>query len=843
MGAVASSVGNAFSGIGHGLESVAKSVGSVAEQAAKAVSKAGVSLDKAVNDVVPGGWYTVGAIAATVATAGAAGAFSGAAVAGEGAAAAGGISAGSAAGSATAAMTTAETIAAAQATASSILGAEAVGTASTLGSAAGMGGAAGTGLTATGATMSGVTGMGGALGTGLTIGGVGAGTTTPLAAALMAAGKGALIGGGTGGVSNAIRGKDVLQGVLKGALMGGLTGGALNSLSQLNTAYDLGLNPIVQNALVGVGKGLALGQDPSKILENVALSSGLQSLGQAAGKYDVNPYVTGAGTGAIASAIKGGDPLTGGLVGAGGVATNQALNEAQSLAAPFIGRMSSTSDFVNPKTADIGGNVESPVGVELGSKYLETAASDIGSKTSEYFKTLGEQQAELKLNQEKVTDLYNKTLQDQTALKNAFAEFSPVYDKTLQLRDVAQQQYNEITNIQAEYDTNKAAYEADNTNETAFNAANAAAEKLNSLIPQYNDNLEAFQTQNDLLAEVYTTKIEPLKETFEQSNNLLANQVSVYQGIQASVDKTIDNLSGSIAQLNEIASGRLPEDYIAPELSGTGTPTISRQQAELQVDQERPSVLNNTVPVQNNDGTIAYLNPETNTAYNLDGSVNQEATAKWSAPIADAGTTYEPTAGANVEQTLTGEVNPVTDVGGDSTSPLVPVNNEPLPTYTKDMLDEALKNGEITPEEYDSLLNQVEPTPPTETQPTTEDIVNQIIIDNAPTKEPVTPTPVEPTPVPVDVPPPVPVDVPPPVPVGVPVPEIPLYPEIPSGGVVSSGAIGKLLPPPPPPPIISSPPVVSVPGNPPPVVSVPGNPPPVVSVPGNPPPVVSVPGN
>ena len=75
---VVSSAGDAISSVGDAVASVADSVGQAAQSVATAVSDAGVAIDNTVRDVIPGGWATVGAIAATIATAGAAGAAMGA---------------------------------------------------------------------------------------------------------------------------------------------------------------------------------------------------------------------------------------------------------------------------------------------------------------------------------------------------------------------------------------------------------------------------------------------------------------------------------------------------------------------------------------------------------------------------------------------------------------------------------------------------------------------------------------------------------------------------------------------------------------------------------------------
>jgi len=233
-----------------------------------AIGKAGEAIDKAVNDVIPGGWAMVGAIALTVISMGTIDLEP-------------------------------EVLAAAE-------GAEAAGT-------VGGGGTAAAGTA--GDVFAGYSAAGSAAGTAGTVAYT---APTALQAALSAAGTGALYGGTIGGVSSAVRGQDPLKGALYGAAMGAVTGGVANGLT------SAGMNPYAANALINITKGVASGQNLSSILQNTAISSGLGAMASTANNALVNEganptlaqYLTSIGAGAAGSAIKGGDIGLGALTGA-----------------------------------------------------------------------------------------------------------------------------------------------------------------------------------------------------------------------------------------------------------------------------------------------------------------------------------------------------------------------------------------------------------------------------------------------------------------------------------------------------------------------------------------------
>lgn len=239
-GGIISSIGNAVSsavsGIGHAVEDVGKSVSNV-----------GVGIDKSVRSAVPGGWATIGAVAATVLTAGAASgalaAGEGAALAGEGAAAAGAAEGAAGVGAAGAAE-------AGTAAGADVFG----GLAGTSGEIGGGAAAATEGTAAAGAQAAAANAA-----------------LDPLSwdaaakAALSGAGKGAIMGG----LSSAAQGRDPLTGALMGAATGGIGAGAGNIAGQFG-AGTIGSG--IAGGAAGSGTGALLsGKDAG----NAALIGGL----------------------------------------------------------------------------------------------------------------------------------------------------------------------------------------------------------------------------------------------------------------------------------------------------------------------------------------------------------------------------------------------------------------------------------------------------------------------------------------------------------------------------------------------------------------------------------------
>ena len=65
---IGGAVGDVFEGAGDVLGSVAEGVGDVVGDVGEAIGDVGVAIDEGVNDAIPGGWATVAAVAAAVAT-------------------------------------------------------------------------------------------------------------------------------------------------------------------------------------------------------------------------------------------------------------------------------------------------------------------------------------------------------------------------------------------------------------------------------------------------------------------------------------------------------------------------------------------------------------------------------------------------------------------------------------------------------------------------------------------------------------------------------------------------------------------------------------------------------
>jgi hypothetical protein len=299
MGSVASDVGNFVSDtvssvgdIGQSVidagSDIVESVGSGVSDAAQSVSDAfaqidpgpaigdaGAAIDQVVNDVIPGGWYMVGAIAATIATAGT--------VNLEGEALAAG-----ATGEVVAATTAAEAAAAGTAAAEGVAAASATTTAAASGS-------------------------------------------TAAQAALQSAATGALKGAAIGAAKSAIMGGDILDGAVNGALTGAIGGGVGSYASGLTAGTDLAdyakTVGAVAGGTAGGATGAALsGRDPLTGALIGGISGGTSSVASNLMPADVNPAITSAGLGAAKAAIMGGDPLTAALTSAGGSLLNQGVS-------------------------------------------------------------------------------------------------------------------------------------------------------------------------------------------------------------------------------------------------------------------------------------------------------------------------------------------------------------------------------------------------------------------------------------------------------------------------------------------------------------------------------------
>lgn len=344
LGGVVESVGSVFESVGDAVatvvEPVIQTVSQAVETTVEAVSDVGVSIDKGVNDTIPGGWVTVGAIAATIATAGAAGAglfaAEGAALGAEAATigmvdAAGNIIGAGAAGfsvGATEAAAAAALVAEAStiATESVIVGAETaieVGayTAETAATIA----ETGTAWTAeVAATQEAV-------------------AQAALQQAAQNAGMGALKGAGMNALTSAVQGRDITpEGLLKGAATGAV-GAGIGSLAS-SSLVDYGstaarMGGSLAGGLAGGTTGAALsGGDLGQGIVSGGLSglAGATSIGAGAGLQDIgldptsSRFLANTALGASKAALGGGDAMTGGLnaaIGTGiGMGTNMAGN-------------------------------------------------------------------------------------------------------------------------------------------------------------------------------------------------------------------------------------------------------------------------------------------------------------------------------------------------------------------------------------------------------------------------------------------------------------------------------------------------------------------------------------
>lgn len=272
-------ISDAVSGVGDALASI---------DPGPAIGDVGASIDKGVNDVIPGGWMMVGAIALTVATmgtvdlegevlaaeaaaeaaeAGAVAAESGA-VASEAGALASGVEAG----------TTAGELAAEEA--AKFSGQE-------LMKQAGVGALKGAGMNALGQVIQ--TGnidpskvaIGGL--TGAVMGGLGNTLSQYGANPLL---SGALAGTAGGALNASLNGGDIGRGMLVGGI-GGTVGGATNMAGQ-----SLGLDPLTQGALSGAASGMTSAALNNKSIGAGALSGavvgGASALGNQVGNFAQN---------------------------------------------------------------------------------------------------------------------------------------------------------------------------------------------------------------------------------------------------------------------------------------------------------------------------------------------------------------------------------------------------------------------------------------------------------------------------------------------------------------------------------------------------------------------------
>jgi hypothetical protein len=267
--------GDVIQSVGDGLADAAQAVGDAFGAVAESVGDVGEAIDQVVNDVIPGGWYMVGAIALTVATAG---------------------------------TVNLEGQALAAGAAGEVVAASAAAEAAAAGVAASQGVAAASATTAAAATGS-----------------------TAAQAALQAAATGALKGAAIGAAKSAITGGDIFDGALNGALTGAVGGGIGNYAGGLTAGTDFADYAKTVGAVAGGTAGGATGAalnggDPLTGALIGGISGGTSSLASNVIPTDINPAITSGALGAAKAAVMGGDPLLGGLSAAGSSLVSQGVN-------------------------------------------------------------------------------------------------------------------------------------------------------------------------------------------------------------------------------------------------------------------------------------------------------------------------------------------------------------------------------------------------------------------------------------------------------------------------------------------------------------------------------------
>jgi hypothetical protein len=317
--------------VGSGISDAAQSVSDAFAQIdpGPAIGEAGAAVDQVVNDVIPGGWYMVGAIAATIATAGTV----------------------NLEGEALAAGTAGEVVAA-----------------TTAAEAATAGVAAAEGVAAAGATVE-----------------AAAAGSTAAQAALQSAATGALKGAAIGAAKSAIMGGDILQGAVNGALTGAVGGGIGSYASGLTAGTDLAdyakTIGAVAGGTAGGATGAALsGRDPLTGALIGGISGGTSSAVSNLMPTDVNPAITSAGLGAVKAAIMGGDPLTAALTSAGGSLVNQGVGAGYDAVKGGLNSLDTTSPS-STQTVDITQDPNYKAAIDAGfnpdeAKALAQGASD-----------------------------------------------------------------------------------------------------------------------------------------------------------------------------------------------------------------------------------------------------------------------------------------------------------------------------------------------------------------------------------------------------------------------------------------------------------------------------------
>jgi hypothetical protein len=311
VGDVASSVVDSASSVidsvGQGISDAAQNVSDAFAQIdpGPAIGQAGAAVDQVVNDVIPGGWATVGAVAATIATAGAA--------------------------------------------------SETIPEAVAAGEAAGAGVSAAAPIAET--TVAAYDAGWSAAEAGVSAGTESAATNAAANSAVQAAATGAAKGAAIGAAKAAITGGDPLQGALNGAVIGAVGGGVGNYAGSLTQGTDLAdyakTVSSVAGGTAGGATGAAMsGRDPLTGALIGGLAGGTSNLASNIVPTDVNPAITSGVLGAIKAGVTGGDPLTGALSAAGSSLVGQGVSSGYDAIKGALPDNTTSTAQTTPPTAD-----------------------------------------------------------------------------------------------------------------------------------------------------------------------------------------------------------------------------------------------------------------------------------------------------------------------------------------------------------------------------------------------------------------------------------------------------------------------------------------------------------
>ena len=395
LGGIVDSVGSIFSGaadaVSSVVEPVVESVGAAAQSVATAVSDAGVAVDNTVNDVIPGGWATVGAIAATVATMGAAGP---AVLAADAAVETAAVGAEVASVGAEVAVTDAVAVAGGEATAE----ATAIAGSQTVAEVGGYVGETAANFVGPSADLIGGADVAAA---------DAAAQEAAVQSALQSAGTGALKGAGITALKDVATGQDITpEGLLTGAATGAVGGGIGNyvggAAQGLASANDLGQYASqIGGAASGIAGGVAGGATAAELSGRDpltgAIAGGISGLTGAAGAglstglqaAGVDPYGAGllanTALGAGKAAMNGGDPLTAGITSGLGSVIGTGINAATGAIKGGVGDLlkdASSTSTMPTTTADITQSPDYQTAIALGytpdqaTQYAQNTASD-----------------------------------------------------------------------------------------------------------------------------------------------------------------------------------------------------------------------------------------------------------------------------------------------------------------------------------------------------------------------------------------------------------------------------------------------------------------------------------